>query len=403
MMDIRLAINAVTLDDLNSQAIRVANVVLKVKEAILSPHSTKNPPKFSSSEIAKLCGVDKSQFPYKVLRDDLPKGEMKGYRREWSLADARILVSEYRKEYLRPKIYTTAAIITVANFKGGVAKTTSAVSLAQGLSLKGHRVLMIDLDPQGSTTSLFGFLPDSDVLREHTALGIFEGDQDMIDSAIRHTYWSGIDLVSAAPMLFSAEFALPSRQMKDPGFEFWRVLECGLDQARRDYDVIIIDTPPSLSYVTINALVAAEGVIIPIPPNALDFASSSQFWDLFSDLCNNLYRNSKQKKTFDFIDVLLSKAELNTASMIVRQWINESYGNKVIPIEIPKTIVAVNASAEFGTIYDVEKGSMNAKTYLQAKNAYDQFCDFIDGQIQAIWKRDFAIMEKFYETETKSS
>ena len=395
-MDIRQTITTVTLEDIDKQALRVANVMSKIKEAMLAPLAKKQAPKFSNGDIADLCGIDKRKLAYRMIRNDLPGGVVNGSRREWSLKEAQTWVNEYRKEFLRPKEYTNAVTITVANFKGGVAKTTSAVSLAQGLSLKGHRVLMIDLDPQGSATTLFGFIPDTDVAREQTALGMFEGDQEMIDSAIRPTYWSGIDLVCAAPMLFSAEFALPSRQLKDPGFEFWRVLEYGLDQARRDYDVIIIDTPPALSYVTINALLAADGVIIPLPPNALDFASSSQFWDLFSDLCGHLFKGRGEKKSFDFVDVLLSKVETNnSASFVVRQWINEAYGEKVLPIEIPKTSVAVTASAEFGTIYDVVKGSMNAKTYLRAKDAYDQYCTLVENQIRAVWMKQKEIMVKY--------
>ena len=173
---------------------------------------------------------------------------------------------------------------------------------------------------------------------------------------------------------------------RDPGFEFWRVLDRGLDQARADYDVIVIDTPPSLSYVTIKALMAADGVIMPLPPSALDFASSAQFWDLFSDLCNQLLRARGQDKTFEFIDVLLSRVESSdAASSVVRQWVIEAYGDKVLPIEIPKTAVAATASAEFGTVYDLPRGSMNSKTISRARDAYDRMCELVEQQVEAVW------------------
>ena len=276
--------------------------------------------------------------------------------------------------------------VTVANFKGGVAKTTTAVALAQGLSLRGHRVLLVDLDPQGSATTLFGVLPDTEVDVENTAMPLFAGDEEDLSYAIRSTYWPCVDLVCAAPLLFGAEFALPARQSSDPGFEFWRVLDRGLDQARTNYDVIVIDTPPALSYVTINALMAADGVLMPVPPSALDFASSAQFWDLFSDLCNQLIRARGQDKTFEFIDVLLSRVESSdAASSVVRQWVLEAYGDKVLPIEIPKTAVASTASAEFGTVYDIPKGSINAKTLSRARDAYDRMVELVEQQIEAVW------------------
>jgi chromosome partitioning protein len=226
---------------------------------------------------------------------------------------------------------------------------------------------------------------------EHTAMLLFAGEADTLEYGIRPTYWPNIDLVCAAPLLYGAEFILPARQSKDPGFEFWRVLDRGLDTIRESYDVIVIDTPPSLSYVTINALMAADGVLMPLPPSALDFASSAQFWDLFSDLCNQLIRSRGKNKSFEFIDVLLSRVEASdAASSVVRQWVLEGYGDKVLPIEIPKTAIAATASAEFGTVYDLPRGSVNSKTFARARDAYDRMCELVEQQIQAVWDQQLA-------------
>ena len=374
-----------SLADIELQAARIAAMMKQIRATMLSPTSQKSAPSVGASQLAALCGVDKSRISYRLTRGDLPAGEIVGNRREWSMADARIWVRAFRGAHLRPAD-AAGITITVANFKGGVAKTTSAVTLAQGLSMRGHRVLVVDLDPQGSATTLFGVLPDVEVEHEHTAMMLFAGEQEDLGYAIRPSYWPGIDLVCAAPLLFGAEFALPARQTRDPGFEFWRCLDRGLDQARADYDVIIIDTPPALSYVTINALMAADGVIMPLPPSALDFASSAQFWDLFSDLCNQLIRSRGQDKTFEFIDVLLSRVESSdAASSVVRQWVLEAYTEKVLPIEIPKTAVTANASAEFGTVYDMPRGAMNAKTFARARDAYDRMCELVEQQVVAVW------------------
>ena len=374
-----------SLADIELQAARIAAMMSTIRATMLSPASVKTAPTVSAAQLAGLCGVDKSRIAYRLTRGDLPEGTMAGNRREWTMADARTWVKAFRTPHLRPA-QAAGTTITVANFKGGVAKTTSAVTLAQGLSMRGHRVLVVDLDPQGSATTLFGVLPDAEVEPEHTAMLLFAGTQDDLSYAIRPSYWPGIDLVCAAPLLFGAEFALPARQTRDPGFEFWRCLDRGLDQARADYDVIVIDTPPALSYVTINALMAADGVIMPLPPSALDFASSAQFWDLFSDLCNQLIRSRGQDKTFEFIDVLLSRVESSdAASSVVRQWVLEGYTEKVLPIEIPKTSVTATASAEFGTVYDLPRGAMNAKTFARARDAYDRMCELIEQQIVAVW------------------
>ena len=227
-----------------------------------------------------------------MSRGDLPQGALNevGNRRQFTLAEVRTWVREYRKDSLRPA-GAEAVTVSIANFKGGVGKTTTAVTLAQGMSLLGHKVLVIDTDPQGSLTTLFGILPDSEVEEEDTILPLVMGAETSIRYAIRPTYWDGIDLVPAAPLLFGAEFALPARQTKEEGFEFWNVLNYGIDDVRGDYDVIVIDTPPALSYTTINALLASNGIIMPLPPSTLDFASAAQFWSLFSDLTTQLLTN----------------------------------------------------------------------------------------------------------------
>lgn len=387
IMDIRQSIKSVSLEDIELQSQRVAAIVDQIKDVMLAPQSRKKSPVFGSGDIQNLCDIDKAKLSYRLSLKDLPGGAMIGTRRVWELHEAQQWAQAYRPSSMRPA-GGSAVTVTVANFKGGVAKTTSAVSLAQYLSLHGHKVLLIDLDPQGSATTLFGLIPSAEVENDSTALSLFTGDEQTIDYAIKKTYWNGIDLVGASPSLFAAEFALPSRQMKDAGFEFWRVLDYGLDDARAAYDVIVIDTPPALSYVTINSMLAADGIVIPLPPSALDFASSAQFWDLFSDLCQQLYRGRQETKSFEFIDVLLSRVEASdTASTVVRQWIMEAYGDKVLPIEIPKTSVTSTAAAEFGTVYDLPKGSIGSKTYARARDAYDRFGALVEQQIQAVWAK----------------
>ena len=384
-MNLTQAIRRQNLEDIEVQATRVAGMMAAIRSAMLPPTAAKSAPSMSISQLAQLCQVDKTKITYRLKRGDLPAGTMVGNKRVWSMEETQEWVRAFRADHLRPND-AVGTTITVANFKGGVAKTTTAVALSQGLSLRGHKVLLLDLDPQGSATTLFGVLPDAEVDVENTAMPLFSGEHADLSYAIRKTYWPSVDLICAAPLLFGAEFVLPARQSSDPGFEFWRVLDRGLDQARAEYDVIVIDTPPALSYVTINALMAADGVIMPVPPSALDFASSAQFWDLFSDLCNQLIRARGQDKTFEFIDVLLSRVESSdAASSVVRQWVIEAYGDKVLPIEIPKTAVTSSASAEFGTVYDVPKGSMNAKTFSRARDAYDRMVELVEQQVEAVW------------------
>jgi chromosome partitioning protein len=384
----------ITLQDIATQAERAVAMMEQIRAAMLAPSARKTAPAFNLSQLAAMCGIEKGSLSHRLSKGDLPGGRLNksGSRREFTLSEARTWVREMRRNFLRPG-GAEAVTISIGNFKGGVSKTTTAVALAQGLSLLGHRVLVIDTDPQGSLTTLFGILPDTEVGEENTILPLAIGTQTSIRYAIRPTYWDGIDLVAAAPMLFGAEFALPARQTQEPGFEFWRVLDLGIDDVRGEYDVIIIDTPPALSYTTINAFMASNGIIMPLPPNALDFASASQFWSLFSDLTTELLTKRGLGKEFDFIHVLLARVDsADTASNVVRQWIGQTYAEKVLPVEIPKTAVTGVTSAEFGTVYDISKYDGSAKTFKRARDAYDSFVGQIEGSIRGVWARQVEVL-----------
>ena len=366
------------------------HMVKKIRERLLAPESRKVAPTYSAAQLAALCGVDKAHVNYRVTKGDLPVGKLTptGGKREFTLQEARIWARTYRHDKMRPANQRSVCI-AVANFKGGVSKTTSTMILAQGLSLRGHRVLAIDIDPQGSLTTLHGVLPEADVTEDMTISPMCHGLTDDITPSIRSTYWDGIDLVAAAPFLFSAEFSLPSMQMRDQTARFWEVLNRGIESVRELYDVILIDTPPSLSYVTINGLWAADGIVVPIPPSGLDFASSAQFWALLADLGSNLDKQEPGRvgKAFDFLHVLLSRVDqADAASPAVRQWIQATYGEFVLPVEIPKTSVTSNKAAEFATVYDVQKYDGSAKTYKRAIDAYDRFVDLIEESVLETWR-----------------
>lgn len=378
---------SINLGDIADQAHLSAEMMNQVRSAMLNPTSRKKELSIHLSQLATHCGVEKGSLMHRMAKGDLPQGTLNatGSRREFTLSEARAWIRSYRKDKLRPA-GAEAITITVANFKGGVGKTTTAMTLAQGLTLLGHRVLVIDTDPQGSLTTLFGILPDTEISENDTILPLALGEENSIRYAIRPTYWDGIDLVAAAPCLFGAEFALPARQTQEPGFEFWNVLNLGIDDVRGDYDVIVIDSPPSLSYITINAIMASNGLVMPLPPNALDYASASQFWNLFADLSNEMLTSRGLEKEFDFIHVLLSRVDSSeSTSDIVRTWIQATYKEKVLPVEIPKTAVTSSASAEFSTVYDIQKYDGNARTFKRARDAYDQFVGYVESSIRAAW------------------
>jgi len=378
----------VSIDDLNNLAVRASGVIAELRKRMLLPNASKNPPTLSSEKVAQLCNITKGQLNYRI-KNGAPPGTVasRGGRREFTLEEAQAWARIERSENMRPE-GGKAVTIGIAFFKGGVTKTTTTMTLAQGLSLLGHRVLNIDMDPQGSLTTLHGLLPDSEIEDEDTLGPLFHGEHQDVKYAIRKTYWPGIDLIPAASAMFSAEFALPAQQMRDRNFEFWDVLNKGLEAVREDYDVILIDTPPSLSYMTINAFFAADGMIIPMTASMLDMVSSAQFWSLFSDLAESISKRLPVPKQYDFINILLSKVNNNdTTTRAVRDWISTVYGGKVMPVEIPMTAVSGSAASEFATVFDITKYEGDARTYKRAREAYESLALAVEESIRMVWAK----------------
>ncbi len=382
-----------SLQDLEDIEERVSQTINLVRGAMLAPDTVKVPPTFTSAQLLSFCGIDKSKFNYRLSKGDLPDGmHGKATRRRFTLSELQQWVRVCRPNKQRPS-GASGCVISVVNFKGGVGKTSNAVTLAQGLSLRGHSVLVIDMDAQASMTNLMGLVGEQGAVEsdDRSVLPLLLGAEENIDYAVQTSYWAGIDVVAANLGLYSAEFALPSRQKDDPNFEFWHVLRDGLHTARQNYDVIIIDTPPSLSYTTVNGILASDGLLMPLPPSQLDFLSSAQFWSLINELLTHLITKRGGTKEFAFIDVLLSKVDTNDPSCsVVREWIQAAYSDAVIPIEIPKTTATSSASAEFGTVYDLDVSKVNARTYRRAFEAYERMAELIEEQIIAWWGREGA-------------
>ena len=366
-----------------------------LRKFITAPEPRKNPPTFTSSQIASLCGIDRNRFNYLASREGstLPAGQDQGSRRSrvYSLADAREWVrqvADLPKTPLDTKGVGQAKVLVSCNFKGGSCKTTTAMTLAQGLSLRGRKVLIIDVDPQASITELCGLFADKEVTVDDTVIGyIYYPETEPLAGVVQTTYWDGIDLIAAHPNLFGAEFFIPSEINKDPKFVFWTLLRNGIAPLREKYDYIIMDTAPSLSYLTINALMAADAVVMPLVPESLDFMSSVSFWSLFSDLAETFIKKGDDK-SFDFITILLSKvvAGENSSSSVVKSWAQRAYSDWLHTIEIPESTVASNSGLGLSTAFDMSKGDAHERTLARLRDPMMEFCRWVDEQNYEHWR-----------------
>jgi chromosome partitioning protein len=387
----------VDADELIALSERSGKMLQKIRDSMLQPFPRKQSPIYPSNKVQALCGIDKTKMNYLLKRGELPPGkqEAPGRMRYFTLAETIQWVKKTVDIPVRAP-GQKGKIVTVGNFKGGVTKTTTSMMLAQGLSLRRCRkVLIIDLDPQGSTTTFFGINPHAEIDPEQTVLPLIDGSIEDLRAAPMKTYWDNLDLIPSSTDLFNAEFMLPAQvHQGDANFQFWRVLRAGLEPLLDEYDYIIIDTAPTLSYLTINALFAADSIIVPVVPDALSFASMVQFWSLFSDLIGGLKsnKNAKESKQFDYIDILITRIPKKPTAELVREWIIKTYREHVLQVEIPETPLAMNTSAEFCTVYDMPSYDGSTDAYRRIAEPYDKLVDIIDNKTCALWELQPALI-----------
>lgn len=373
------------LSDMAAQGERSTEMLRQVRNLMLAPNAVKEPPLFSADALASLCGVTKGQLAYRIkCRPDLPAGAVlsRGAPRRFTLQEARIWIREYRPAPPRAS-GEEALVVTVANTKGGVGKTTTAFALAQGLSLRSYQVLLVDGDPQASATTLTGTVPEKDVSEEDTIIPYLYGDQPDLRYAVKETYWDGLDIIPSNALTYIAEMKIPGDAARGRA-RLWDRLTQGLGPLKRDYDVIIIDTAPALSYLTLNALFAADGLLVPVPPTALDYAAGAQFWKLFGDLADTLDDRPSgdeqvRDKRWAFVYVLPTNATPGSQGYsVVRDWMARTYGDKVFPGEIVRSKVAETLSAEFKTVYDIVRYDGSTSSYMNLRAGYDRLAEVMD-------------------------
>jgi chromosome partitioning protein len=243
-----------------------------------------------------------------------------------------------------------ARVIAIANQKGGVGKTTTAVNLAASLAVAEQRILLIDGDPQGNTTSGVG-IPREEL--GHTTYDILIGTATIAAARIRGVQFSRLDLIPATPDLAGAEVELVDHPNRE------RMMRDAVDAAREEYDYILIDCPPSLGLITINMLVAADALLIPLQCEYYALEGLSQ-------LLNTVHRIQQGINPSLGIDgVLLTMydARLNLSRQVVSD-AREYFGTQVFESVIPRNIRLAEAPS-FGKpiiLYDV--ASVGSQAYM---------------------------------------
>jgi len=363
---------------------------------VFAPNTGKELRSFSAGEAAEMLGISTS-FLRKLHFDDKIEdvSVSKGTRRLYSLAEIQDIRTALESSAKVPGTYLRGRrpgdkvqVLSFLNFKGGSGKTTSAIHSAQRLALKGYRVLAVDIDPQASLTTLFGYRPEIDFLQSGTIYDAIRYDDPLpFSEIIQKTYFTGLDLAPGGLLLQEFEHETPQALRANIQPAFFARLATALQEVENDYDVIIFDCPPQLGYLTMSALCASTGVLITIVPNMLDVASMSQFLQMSADLLD-VVGNAGADMQFDYLRFLINRYEPNDGpQQQVVAFLRQLFGEEVMIAPMLKSTAISDAGLTQQTIYEVERSQFHRNTYDRALDSLNLVNDEVERLLQKAWRR----------------
>lgn len=361
------------------------------------PTARKSIRQFTSAEAADFIGIHQGYLRQIVAEGHGPEPSA-NRRRTYSVEDIesiRKLLDEGGKgprKYVRHRRPgEKLQVISVMNFKGGSGKTTSSAHLAQFLALRGYRTLAIDLDPQASLSALFGHQPELDVGENETLYGAIRYDDARRDitEIVRATYTPNLHIIPGNLELMEFEHETPkaliARTETDSMF-FARIGAC-LADIESAYDVVVIDCPPQLGFLTLSALCAATAVLITVHPQMLDVMSMSQFLQMTGDLLQ-VVENAGGTMNYDWMRYLVTRFEPNDGPQTqMAGFMRSIFGNRVLTNSMLKSTAVSDAGLTKQTLYEVDRGQFTRGTYDRALESLTAVNTEIEDLVKQTWGR----------------
>ncbi len=403
----------------------------------LSEEGTRQLRLFSTWEITRyLIPVAQAHFR-RVLKQNpaLPQGhsETEGGAKWFTLDEVLRLRAFFGAEGSKAKSYLPyrpkglpAKIVAVANFKGGVGKTSTAAHLAMSAALDGYKVLVVDLDSQGSMTSIFGGKVEDEwgtvfpLIARHYARHLRQSNigrvergespipiDDTLSEAlkltaadlIRPTHWPNIDLIGAQLNLYWAEFQIPVWRMAARGWKLWDALTDSLaaDGVLDQYDLILLDTPPALGYLTINGLSAADILLVPTGASFLEFDSTGRFFDMLHSTFRSIEEGEniaaralgREELAFEWDAVRTIVTRYDGMQQSEMASLMQSYlGRTLSPVRQGFTALIGQAGEQVNGIYEADYRDFNRDTYIRGRETFDETWAAFKKLLIGIWRRE---------------
>lgn len=364
-----------TLTELGLLTRRASSVIERLRERVFAPNSEKRLDLlFNVRTAGEMVGRSE-----KAIRDAEADGRLPepdkdpetGRRSGYTLAQVNKMREVFATLPHRAPD-DPPLVLAVQNFKGGVGKSTIVSHLAQYFALKGYRVCVIDCDSQASTTAIFGMNPDVDVDEEEDTLYPFlrHGGPKSLHYALRATYWPGIALIPANLGLYDAEYEFAARMAREPAFILDRLRD-GVASIADQFDVILLDPPPALGMISLSVLRAASALLIPAPPNNIDFASTAHFLKMMEATLSELARVGGER-TYSFVKILCSKMnDQKSAHVAIKRMMDAVFPQDMLQAVLKDSAEIDNATANLSTVYELTGPTTRTETHKRCRAYLD--------------------------------
>jgi chromosome partitioning protein len=377
-------------DDLGTLHRKALTILKRIRDGALDPETgTKRGPTFPISKAAALVGRTASAIREAERDGRLPeRGRTgSGHRVHYSLDELDQMREVFGTRPWRSPT-DTPAIISISNFKGGVAKTTIALHMAQHFAIRGYRVLLIDCDSQASTTMMFGYRPDVDLGEDDTLYGHFHNPELLgVRKIIRKTHFHGLDLIPANLKLYNLEYEIAGYLAQNQSFDIIDMIAHAIDEVVDDYDVVIMDPPPALGMVSMAVLQAANAMVIPMPPSVIDFASTVSFIDMARTTMAQLEKlGGRSKPAYNFIKIVGSRVD-DSKSMHreILSMMRQVFGGSMINSVLRTSAEIDNASSRMKTVFELERPVTSHEVHNRSVRLLTDVCQDIEAEVLRTW------------------
>ena len=363
------------------------------------PDAVKRLRHFSLAEVAHFLGVTQSNIKKLHLDGKGPVPTTSASGRRSYTADQMLELRHYLDRHGRADVKKYVPhrrageelqVISVVNFKGGSGKTTTAAHLAQHLALTGHRVLVVDLDPQASLSALHGIQPELDRNPSLYNAIRYDDARQPLSEVIRSTSFPGLDIVPANLELQEYEYDTPlaaATRDNPEGRLFFTRITRALAEVESRYDVVVIDCPPQLGYLTLTALTASSSVLVTVHPQMLDVMSMSQFLLMLGGILESIRKAGASVRLTWFRYLVTRYEPTDGPQTQMVGFLQALFPEQILKSPMLKSTAIADAGRPNQTLYEVERAQFIRATYDRALEALNAVNEEITGLVHRAWGR----------------